>query len=308
VTRAADCRRGADRVPLLQRHAVRARHRALHRGPPRVRRPPRLLISPDPAPPAPRTPPLLLTGAGRSAFHESPYLRGDSVMTADEDSSGLLYFSACERQVGPPPRGGAGRGEGAEGVGRQNLMEHIIENKIREAVARHRLSPKTAVNFFPLHDADGEGDADLAWLAQHWAVFFRPERWLAPLKLAANPHRGLEEPLEQVGPSSPPSLPFPIRVSLPYPSSIPHAAPRPRGGPVLYPLAPLRPRAAPRPRGAPTRPRHAAGAQLLRGPDRHVPPARPPARPPPPPPPPRLLTLRLLTLARYFGFLGFYTL
>ncbi len=99
-------------------------------------------------------------------------------MTADEDSSGLLYFSACERQVDPPPRDGAGRGEG---VGRQNLMEHIIENKIREAVARHRLSPKTAVNFFPLHDADGEGDADLARFVQD-----------APLGVAPNVSLGAD--------------------------------------------------------------------------------------------------------------------
>jgi hypothetical protein len=194
-------------------------------------------------------------------------------MTADEDSSGLLYFSACERQVDPPPRDGAGRGEGAEGVGRQNLMEHIIENKIREAVARHRLSPKTAVNFFPLHDADGEGDADLAWLAQHWAVFFRPERWLAPLKLWANPHRGLEEPLEQVGPSPPPHA---------APTRLPCCAPAPRRARPLSARAPAPPVRTPSARraDAPARRGRCATTSGTRSPCAARPPPGPPAHSP----------------------------
>ncbi|KAJ1492587.1 calcium-activated chloride channel-domain-containing protein [Baffinella frigidus] len=118
--------------------------------------------------------------ARRSAFHESPYLEGDTVQPYVEDESipgEQLFFSPCERQ---------------------NLMEHIIENKIREAVARHRLSPNTDVTFFPLHDADDEGKEDLAWLAKNWSIFFRKERWISCLKIFANPHMGLEEPLDQI--------------------------------------------------------------------------------------------------------------
>jgi len=51
------------------------------------------------------------TVARRAQFHSVPYLDGDDVLLPEFDKSGLQYFSACERQ---------------------NLLEHIIESKIRQ--------------------------------------------------------------------------------------------------------------------------------------------------------------------------------
>jgi hypothetical protein len=67
--------------------------------------------------------------AKKGDFHEVPFIddadnilmRGDG---PDQDKSGLVYFSPCERQA---------------------LLEHIIESKIREAVHMKMLSPLTKI-------------------------------------------------------------------------------------------------------------------------------------------------------------------
>ena len=117
------------------------------------------------------------TVARKAQFHEVPYLVGDYVMKPEEDPSGLKYFSACERQA---------------------LLEHMIESKIRQAVKEKKLQPKTKIDFFPLHDNDGEGSRDLVWLQKEWARPLRPKRLLAVLKLWQNPHNGLDEPISEV--------------------------------------------------------------------------------------------------------------
>jgi hypothetical protein len=117
------------------------------------------------------------TVARRAQFHRVPYLQGDEVVSEEEDKSGLVFFSACERQ---------------------NLLEHMIEQKIRQAVKDKKMAPKTEVKFFPLHDADGEGSRDLIWLRQHWAKLLRWERLTSVLKIWQNPHSGLNEPIAEV--------------------------------------------------------------------------------------------------------------
>ena len=117
------------------------------------------------------------TVARKAQFHEVPYLEGDYVMKPEEDPSGLKYFSACERQA---------------------LLEHMIESKIRQAVKEKKLQPKTKIDFFPLHDNDGEGSRDLVWLRTEWARPLRPQRLLAVLRLWQNPHNGLDEPIAEV--------------------------------------------------------------------------------------------------------------
>lgn len=117
------------------------------------------------------------TVARRTQFHQVPYLRGDEVLSAEEDKSGLEFFSACERQ---------------------NLLEHMIEQKIRQAVKDKKMAPKTEVKFFPLHDADGEGSRDLIWLRENWARLLRWQRLVSVLKFWENPHNGLNEPLAEI--------------------------------------------------------------------------------------------------------------
>jgi len=120
--------------------------------------------------------------ARKTAFHESPYLRGDDVVPNDsmeESAYSHKYFSACERQY---------------------LLEHMIESKIRLALHEKILAPKTVIDFFPLHEDDGENKnyRDLSWLRQNWAIPLRTQRLLAPLKILSNPHIGMEEPIEEV--------------------------------------------------------------------------------------------------------------
>jgi hypothetical protein len=121
------------------------------------------------------------TVARKNQFHAVPYFhmkpRGDEVLTAEEDPSGLVYFSAVERQY---------------------LLEHMIEQKIRQAVKDKKLQPKTEVTFFPLHDKDGEGSCDLLWLREHWVQALRGQRMRALLRVWSNPHAGTDEPITQV--------------------------------------------------------------------------------------------------------------
>lgn len=119
------------------------------------------------------------TRARRGDFHESPFVDDDDCMVAtghgsEHDRSGLTYFSPCERQA---------------------LLEHIIESKIREAVHHKMVSQATHVQFFPLHDDDGDGNRDVTWLRENWVTLFRKERWMSLLRFWGNPSKGLEEPL-----------------------------------------------------------------------------------------------------------------
>ena len=45
------------------------------------------------------------------------------------------------------------------------------------------MQPKTKIDFFPLHDNDGEGSRDLVWLQKEWARPLRTNRLLAVLRL-----------------------------------------------------------------------------------------------------------------------------
>ena len=71
--------------------------------------------------------------AKKGDFHEVPFIDdADNILTRgdgpDQDKSGLVYFSPCERQA---------------------LLEHIIEGKIREAVHMKILSPLTDIQVGP---------------------------------------------------------------------------------------------------------------------------------------------------------------
>jgi hypothetical protein len=122
--------------------------------------------------------------ARRALFHEVPYIRTTPQETdlvrnrgagRDQDASGLVFFSATERQM---------------------LIERIVEYEVRSAIASGRASPHTRVRVFPPHDdppndvpaapgpaaadaadtAAAAGDADalplLDRLREEWAVFW----------------------------------------------------------------------------------------------------------------------------------------
>ena len=87
--------------------------------------------------------------ARRALFHEVPYIRTTPKETdlvrkrgagRDEDASGLVFFSATERQM---------------------LIERIVEHEVRSAIASGRASPHTRVRVFPPHD-DPPHDAPAA--------------------------------------------------------------------------------------------------------------------------------------------------
>lgn len=63
----------------------------------------------------------------------------------------------------------------------------MIESKIRLALHEKILAPKTVIDFFPLHEDDGENKnyRDLSWLRENWAIPLRTQRLLAPLKVTS---------------------------------------------------------------------------------------------------------------------------
>ena len=104
-----------------------------------------------------------------------PYLTGDYVMKAEDDPSGLKYFTHCERQA---------------------LLEHLIDSKFRQAVKEKRLQANTKLHMFPLHDNDGTGSRDLLWLQKEWVQPIRPQRFKSLLRLWQNPHNGKKKNLK----------------------------------------------------------------------------------------------------------------
>ena len=110
--------------------------------------------------------------AKKGDFHEVPFIDdADNILTRgdgpDQDKSGLVYFSPCERQA---------------------LLEHIIEGKIREAVHMKILSPLTDIQVGP--PCTRAFRAFLFFLPVYGCPFFLPIYWCAKAALSANAIHG----------------------------------------------------------------------------------------------------------------------